>query len=58
MPQPLDIIMVPRRAAKGLSLIAVEQEMSTLVSRALQRRERRKKPGRRKSGGKNTRAGK
>ena len=40
----------------GLSLIAVEQEMAALVSRALQRRERRKKPGRRKSGGKNTRA--
>ena len=56
MPQPLDVIMVPRRAAKGLSLIAVEQEMAALVSRALQRRERRKKPGRRKSGGKNARA--
>jgi len=52
MPRPLDVIMVPRRAAKGLSLEAVERELTELVDRALRRRERRKKPGRRKSDGK------
>ena len=48
----LDVIMVPRRAAKGLSLEAVERELTELVRRALQRRERRKKPDRRKPKGK------
>lgn len=51
IPQSVDLIMVPRRAAKGLSLASIEREMAELVHRALQRRERRRKPARKTKGG-------
>ncbi len=40
-PQPLDVILVPRRAGRGLPLGEVAREMDLLVRRALDMRRRR-----------------
>ena len=40
-PEPVDVVMVPRRAARGTPLGIVAAEMDTLVRKALQDRRRR-----------------
>ena len=42
-PTHVDVILVPRRAARGLPLGLVAAEMDTLVRRALAQRQRRKR---------------
>jgi len=41
-PRPVDVVIVPRRAARGLALGIVAAEMDTLVRRALKERRRRR----------------
>lgn len=40
-PHPIDVVVVPRRAARGMSLGAVAEEIDRLVRRALAQRRRR-----------------
>lgn len=42
-PQSVDVVMVPRRAARGLSLGEVAAEMESLVGKALAERRRRRR---------------
>jgi ribonuclease P protein component len=42
-PQPVDVVMVARRAARGTPLGLVAAEMDTLVGQALTRRKRRRR---------------
>ena len=44
--QPMDVIMVPRRSARGLPLDVIEREMAQLITRALENRQKRKKRSR------------
>ena len=41
-PQSVDVILVPRRAARGLALGAIASDMDGLVRRALAQRRRRR----------------
>ena len=48
-PRPLDVVMVPRRAAAGLPLAEIAADMRQLVEQALADRRRRPQKGRRKT---------
>ena len=43
LPRPVDLIVVPRRAARGLPLGEVAKEIDDLVCRALEQKQRRRR---------------